>query len=194
MNDNLSKKSRWAGHRSIARYCFAWRGFAGEGRSRAGKFLRKVQLREAGVVLKLVRRQFKANAESRYQHRLHCVFLVAVGHSCRSVGRLFGDDPTSVRRWVVQFNVDGPDALRERNRPGRPDGVDTSKLRKLRSELAASPRAFGWDADAWTGGLLSRHLQSVHGVELGLRQSQRLLLKVLRSNQPHSRSGSESSG
>ena len=91
-------------------------------------------------------------------------------------------------------NVDGPDALRERNRPGRPDGVDTSKLRKLRSELAASPRAFGWDADAWTGGLLSRHLQSVHGVELGLRQSQRLLLKVLRSNQPHSRSGSESSG
>lgn len=41
--------------------------------------------------------------ESRYDHRLHGVLLVAQGMTSSEVARLLGDAPRSVEYWVHRF-------------------------------------------------------------------------------------------
>jgi transposase len=81
--------------------------------------------------------------ESRYDHRLHGVLLVAQGMTCPEVAHLLGDAPRSVEYWVGRFERDGLPGLLEGERPGRPrrltekqwKGVD--EVLRFRSERLA---------------------------------------------------------
>ena len=64
--------------------------------------------------------EIRRSEESRYDHRLHGVLLVAQGMTCPEVARLLGDAPRSVEYWVGRFEKDGLAGLSEGERPGRP--------------------------------------------------------------------------
>jgi hypothetical protein len=47
-----------------------------------------------------IQQEINRNDESRYDHRFHGLLFDAAGQSCRQVGLLFGENPTTVQHWV----------------------------------------------------------------------------------------------
>jgi len=60
------------------------------------------------------------------------LLLVAAGQSCRQVGLLFGENPTTMQRWVSRFDESGLEGLRELERSGRPRPLQSAQWRKLK--------------------------------------------------------------
>ncbi len=128
---------------------------------------------EASVALLL--KEAGASADARYHHRIHAVLLVLQGRTSAEVGQWFGEHARTIRRWVDQFQTQGPEGLSEAQRPGRPSSLDERKKARLAKDLARGPRAFGFDAQVWDGELLGQHLELRYGIRLGIRQCQRIL-------------------
>src|SRR5512146_2535335 len=147
--------------------------------------MRKLQIDETGVIRIAIQHEIGRSEESRYDHRLHGLLLLAAGHSCREVAELFGEDDTTVQRWVHRFEQGGLQALRESERPGRPRSLDPEQWRALRADLEKSPQAFGLTAAVWDGLSLAAHLKHRFGVQLGVRQCQRIFRQIgLRIRRP----------
>src|SRR4249919_3946530 len=87
--------------------------------------------------------EIRRSEESRYDHRLHGLLLVAKGESCRAVAALFDEDARTVQRWVQRFESQGFEGLREGERPGRPRLLDARQWQRVAGELRRSPREFG---------------------------------------------------
>ena len=62
-----------------------------------------LRIAETLSVLSL-QQEIQRSEESRYDHRLHGVLLVAQGMTCPEVARLLGDSPRSVEYWVHRSN------------------------------------------------------------------------------------------
>ena len=111
---------------------------------------------------------------SRYDHRLHGVLLVASGHSCYEVAKLFNHSPRSIEYWVQRFNETGFAGLQDAPKAGRPSQVSEKIRNKLGKYLRKSPREFGLEYNLWDGKVLSHHLKNHFQIEVGVRQCQRL--------------------
>jgi transposase len=139
-----------------------------------GLTMRKLQIEDAEVMRIAIQQEIGRSEESRYDHRLHGLLLVAAGQSCLKVAELFGESGTTVQRWVRRFKERGLEALREGERPGRPRMLDAAQWRKLQGDLRKNPRDFGLAAKLWDGPVLSEHLRQHYKVDLGVRQCQRI--------------------
>jgi transposase len=148
--------------------------------------MRKLQIDDSGVMRIAIQQEIGRSEESRYDHRLHALLLLAAGHSCREVAELFGEDDTTVQRWVHRVRQGGLGALRESERPGRPPSLDSRQWHELQTDLQKSPRELGLTAVAWDGGSLTEHLWRRFGVRLGVRQCQRIFRQMgLDARRPH---------
>jgi transposase len=136
--------------------------------------MRKLEIADAEVMRLAIRQEIDRSEESRYDHRLHGLLLVANGRSCTEVGQLFGEAATTVQRWVRRFEEAGFSGLREGERSGRPRTMDERSWSRIEADLRTSPNAFGLQANLWDGPVLSEHLRRNYGIKLGVRQCQRL--------------------
>jgi transposase len=125
-----------------------------------------------------IQQEIGRSGESRYDHRLHGLLLVTAGQSCRQIAELFGEDGTTVQRWVRRFERGGLEALREGERMGRPRMLDATQWRRLQGDLRKGPRDFGLATTLWDGPVLSEHLRRRYGVDLGVRQCQRIFRQM----------------
>ena len=66
--------------------------------------------------------EIRRSEESRYDHRLHGVLLVAQGMTCREAGKLLGDAPRTVEYWVHEFEEMAGPACWKANDPAGPGG------------------------------------------------------------------------
>lgn len=140
--------------------------------------MRKLQIDDSSAMRIAIQQEIGRNEESRYDHRLHGLLLLAAGYSCREIAEIFGEDETTVQRWVHRFEEGGLQALRESKRPGRPRSLDPMQWQELADDLRKSPQDFGLSADAWDGVSLSEHLRRRFAVELGVRQCQRIFRQM----------------
>jgi transposase len=140
--------------------------------------MRKLEIRDAEIMQIAIRQEIDRSEESRYNHRLHGVLLVASNYTCTDVARLFGEDRRTIQRWVSRFEVNGFDGLREGEHPGRPTKLNEKQLANIALALRKSPRDFGYEQNLWDGKMLSEHLKRQHNVKLGVRQCQRLFSKL----------------
>ena len=70
--------------------------------------------------------EIRRSDESKYDHRLHGILLVANGMSPYEVSSVIGNSPKSIENWVNTFLREGFEGLREPMRSGRPPGYQTS--------------------------------------------------------------------
>ncbi len=140
--------------------------------------MRRLQIAEAEVMQVAIQQAISRSEESRYDHRLHGLLLVTAGQSCREVARLFGEDPSTVQRWIGRFEEHGLAGLREGERPGRPRLLVAGQWRQVSLDLRRTPRAFGLAATLWDGPLLAEHLRRRYRIKLGVRQCQRLFRQM----------------
>lgn len=140
--------------------------------------MRRLEIGDAEMMQIAIRQEIDRSDESRYDHRLHGVLLVASKHTCTEVAHLFGEDRRTIQRWVKKFETDGFDGLREGDHTGRPNRIDEKQWATVATDLRKSPRDFGHEQNLWDGKVLSEHLKLHYHVKLGVRQCQRLFRKM----------------
>jgi len=136
------------------------------------------QMESAIVAQTAIRREIDRDEVSRYDHRLHAVLLVTAGRSCSQVAQWFGENASTVQRWVRRYRARGLDGLQEGERSGRPPSLDPVQWRRLEADLRKTPRYFGFLSNLWDGPTFAEHLRRCYGVDLGLRQCQRLFQQM----------------
>lgn len=136
--------------------------------------MRPLQIDNAGTMILGLQDEIRRSEESRYDHRLHGVLLVAQGATCPEVGRLLGDAPRTVEYWVRRFEAKGFAGLTEGPRSGRPRRLSEAQLREVDRALRQTPRDLGLSGTLWDGKGLSAWLEQRFQVHLRVRQCQRL--------------------
>lgn len=140
--------------------------------------MRKLEIKDAEVIGIAVQEEIRRSEEARYDHRLHGILLVCSGKGCYEISRLLGHSPRTIESWVHRFEAHGLAGLREGDRPGRPCALDEKAEETLGQHLRKSPRSFGYHQNLWDGTLLSHHIREEFGVDMGVRQCQRLFRKL----------------
>ena len=140
--------------------------------------MRKAEITDPEEMVLALQDEIRRTEESRYDHRLHGVLLVAQGLSCREVARLLGDAPRTVAYWVRRFEEEGLAGLAEGERPGRPRRLSKEQLEEVSGALRKSPVDFGLSVNLWDGKTLSEFVAKRWGITLGVRQSQRLFRQL----------------
>ena len=140
--------------------------------------MRKLEIQDADIMRMAVQNEIQRSEESRYDHRLHGVLLVANGFNCCEVAEMLGHSSRTVQYWVQRFEESGFAGLEERERTGRPTRLDEEKLKKIGADLRKSPLEFGYMQNLWDGKLLSHHLAVHYNVQVGVRQCQRIFNRL----------------
>jgi transposase len=140
--------------------------------------MKALSIADAPTIILGLQDEIRRNAESRYNHRLHGLLLVAQGMSALGVAQLFGDAPRTVQYWVRRFEQDGLAGLLEGERPGRPRRLSERQLQQVQVALRGSPEECGLSGNLWDGKTLSAWLGRRFGVTLGVRQCQYLFRQL----------------
>ena len=101
--------------------------------------MKPLVIEDSAAVILGLQDEVRRSEESRYDHRLHGVLLVAHGMTCPEVARLLGDAPRSVEYWVRRFQQQGLAGLREGDRPGRPRRLSEQQLQEIDTVLHGMP-------------------------------------------------------
>jgi transposase len=140
--------------------------------------MRAITLADAENNRVLLQQEINRHQDARYDHRLHCVSLVAAGMSCEEVASFFGDSPRSVVNWVRRFDTRGLAGLAEGNHSGRPGRLTPEQMEEVRAWLRQPPTQAGLNANLWDGKTLARGLQEHYQIQMGVRQCQRLFQQL----------------
>ena len=131
--------------------------------------MKALRIADSATVVLGLQDEIRRSEESRYDHRLHGVLLVAQGLTCPEVAGLLGDAPRSVEYWVRRFEEDGLAGLQEGERSGRPNRLSPRQLAEVDAVLRKSPRAVGMGGNLWDGKTLAAWIERQHGTVLGVR-------------------------
>lgn len=137
-------------------------------------FMKPLTIADASTIVLGLQDEIRRSEESRYDHRLHAVLLVAQGMRCPEVARLLGDAPRTVEYWVNRFEARGLSGLVDGERPGRPRRLNADQLEEIDQVLRKTPREVGLTGTLWDGKTLSAFIQERYEIDLGVRQCQRL--------------------
>jgi len=140
--------------------------------------MKNLTIPDADLIVFGLQDEIRRSRDSRYDHRLHAVLLVAQRMSCPEVGRLLGDAPRTVEYWVHRFEAEGFSGLVDLERPGRPSRIGDEEFRKIGEALRQSPLDVGMGTNIWDGKTLSEFIQLQYGISLGARQCQRLFRQM----------------
>jgi transposase len=140
--------------------------------------MKPLKIKDAETLALGLQDEIRRSEESRYDHRLHGVLLVAQGMSCHQVSQLLGDAPRTVAYWVHRFERDGLGGLTEEEKPGRPRRLSEEHLRSIDEALRRQPTDFGLTGNLWDGKTLSAYVTKQLDVSLGTRQCQRLFRQL----------------
>lgn len=134
--------------------------------------MKALTITDAPTIVFGLQDEIRRSEESRYDHRLHGVLLVAQGMSCPEVSRILGDAPRTVEYWVRRFEDKGLAGLVERERSGRPRRLNDRQLEEINTVLRQPPESAGIAGGLWDGKGMAAFIKKQYGVILGVRQCQ----------------------
>lgn len=108
----------------------------------------------------------RRDLSGRERERLEMVKAAAVGYGEEAIARWSGRTVRTVRRWLKQFRAEGPAALGDAPRSGRPAKADIAYRERLVEAVTTAPTAVGRPFDVWTSARLSAYLAEQTGVRL----------------------------
>ena len=79
--------------------------------------MKPLTVADAPVAVLVLQDEIRRSDESRCDHRLHGVLLVAQGMSCRQAASVLGDAPRTVEYWFAPLSGVAWLACRKRNGP-----------------------------------------------------------------------------
>ena len=146
----------------------------------------KLTIRDAETVILALRDEIRRSPESRCDHRLHDIPLIAQG---MSGGQLLGDAPRTVACRVRRFEREGLSGLVDGERLGRPRRLNEAQVRQVAVALKQTPGAFGLIGNVRDGRTLAAFIYRQWNVTLGVRQCQRIFRQLNTSETMRNDSG-----
>jgi transposase len=140
--------------------------------------MKPLAIADAPTIILGLQDEIRRSQESRYDHRLHGVLLVAQGMSCLEVAHILGDAPRTVQYWIRRFEAEGLAALVEGERTGRPTRLRQEQIQEVSRALRQSPDAVGLSGNLWDGKTLAAFIRQRYKVRLGVRQCQRIFRQL----------------
>jgi len=140
--------------------------------------MRKLKISDSETAILILQDEIRRSYEARYDHRLHAILMVAQDMSCRQVAQLLGDSPRTVTYWVKRFETEGLSGLADADRPGRPSKLDQEQIQSIERALRSHPSTYGLAGNLWDGKLLAHFIDQQFGIQLGVRQCQRLFRRL----------------
>lgn len=129
---------------------------------------------DASIIL-AIRKEINRSRESRYDHRLHALLLVAQGMKVKMAAGYLGDAPRTIQHWVRMYEAQGFPGIKEEGRSGRPARLSPDNLEMIAEALSQSPEELGLASPEWDGKVLADFIQNRFQIFLSIRQCQRLL-------------------
>ena len=129
--------------------------------------MKRLNISDSDVMEIALQNEILRSEDARYDHRLHGVLLVCRGFTSYEVAEMFGQNPTTIQRWVRSFQRSGFAGLEDCEKAGRPNRLTSQQLKSINSVLRKSPRDFGYSQNMWDGKLLSHHVEELHKVPFG---------------------------
>jgi transposase len=126
------------------------------------------------------------SAELRFVQRLQVIsFLIENDDaSCITAGKTFNVSPKAVQNWVNRINkTDDIQSLRDQPGQGRKSRLTKQQLAQIEIAVKDNPEKVGMKGKQWNGTVLAEYINKQLGVELQLRQCQRMLQKLGVSSQ-----------
>lgn len=139
-----------------------------------GKQMQKLRIKDTKNMSIAVYQEIQRSEDSKYYHRLHGILMAIKGYDCYTIADIFGQDSTTIQRWVNNFNKKGFAGLSEGERPGRPRSLTAKQWDELGKDLRKPPIELNYNQVSWDGKLMAAHLKKKFKVELGTRQCQRI--------------------
>jgi transposase len=102
----------------------------------------------------------------RERERVEMVKAAALGYEDEAIARWSGRTVRTVRRWLKRFRAEGPDALGDAPRTGRPAKADGAYRERLAEAVTTAPTTLELPFDVWTSARLSAYLAEQTGVRL----------------------------
>ena len=136
--------------------------------------MKSLKISDSDVMEIALQNEILRSEEARYDHRLHGVLLVCKGFTSYKVGEMFGQNPTTIQRWINSFEKSGFSGLEDFERTGRPRRLLPKQLKTINKALRKSPKEYGYRQNLWDGKLLSYFIKQSFNLSLGVRQCQRL--------------------
>ena len=140
--------------------------------------MRPLSIADSATIILGLQDEIRRSDESRYDHRLHGVLLVAQGLTCPEAATLLGDAPRTVEYWVHTFEEMGLAGLLEGDRSGRPRRLNEKQIQGVNAVLRQMPSEAGLGGNLWDGKMLARWIERQYGIDLGVRQCQRLFRQL----------------
>jgi transposase len=117
-----------------------------------------------------------SSEESRFLFRVFAVNMVLSGTPASKVGASAGFTKAAVTGWVKTADEQGFEALMPKGKSGRPSKLTDVQKEKIDEILQTDPEVSGYKV--WDGPTLSTYIKETFGVDLGVRQCQRLFKEL----------------
>ncbi|WP_319579939.1 helix-turn-helix domain-containing protein [uncultured Methanospirillum sp.] len=112
----------------------------------------------------LLQNEIHRNDDSKYDHRLHGVLLVALGYSCSESAKILGHTVTTIENWVNRFNEGGFKSLRDEPHTGRSPSLSFDQMKEIRETIVEDPKLLGYNQNLWDGKFMSHHILKKYGI------------------------------
>ena len=111
--------------------------------------------------------------DSKYQHKVEMVNIVLGGMPPSELSEFVSESKNTITAWVKTADEQGFEALRTKKQPGRPMKLSAEDISSIKAVLEEdNPRKYGYNV--WDGPSLSAYIKSKYGVDLCVRQCQRM--------------------
>ena len=140
--------------------------------------MKKTEIINKDIIKTYLDEYLNQNAESRYIKRLQIVdyLLQNENASCTSAAQIFNVSPKAVQNWINKINETGNlESLRDQPGKGRKTRLTKEQQSQIEKVLKNSPKKAGIKGNQWNGTLLVEYIRQKIGVELKIRQCQRML-------------------
>lgn len=104
--------------------------------------------------------------------KIAAILLILEGQRPGWTAFVLGLSRMSLNRWIRAVNTHGINALKNKQRPGRPSRLTPRIAQQVEKHLEQSPQAFGLNRARWDGPTLVEHLKRQFGIKLKVRQAQ----------------------
>jgi transposase len=122
-----------------------------------------------------LRRLARREANGRVASRLLGLAHALEGMERGQAARLAGMDRQTLRDWVIRFNAEGIDGLRDRPKSGRPTWLDEGQMASLRALVLRGPDPERDGVSTWR----AKDLWRIVAARFGVAYSENGMLRLL---------------
>jgi transposase len=145
--------------------------------------MKRLTIMKSEEIREKISKYFQESEDMKFAYKLQGILLLLNNKdtNCTEVSRIYGCTPQTLANWVHKLNQGkggNIEVLRNKVKPGRSAHLSKNQLHIIKGALKKSPTHFNLKSTKWDGETLSMFLSRQFGVELKVRQCQRILRRM----------------